>query len=65
MDSLLYRKSYEIVHSWILECARIVGVAQNIITFIENSMANWNTVLTSNQEVLGAVDIKKEIFQGD
>ena len=55
-----YRKAYDMVpHSWILECARMVGVAQNIITLIENSMTNWKTVLTSNQEVLGTVDIKR------
>ena len=61
-----YRKAYDMVpHSWILECARMVGVAQNIITLIENSMTNWKTVLTSNQEVLGTVDIKRGIFQGD
>ena len=28
-------------------------------------MANWKTVLTSNQEVLGTVDIKRGIFKGD
>ena len=28
-------------------------------------MANWKTVLTSNQEVLGIVDIKRGIIQGD
>ena len=28
-------------------------------------MANWKTVLISNQEVLGTVDIKRGIFQGD
>ena len=28
-------------------------------------MGNWKTVLTSNQEVLGTVDIKRGIFQGD
>ena len=30
--------------SWILECARMVGVAQNIITLIENSMENSKSV---------------------
>ena len=61
-----YRKAYDMVpHSWILECSRMVGVAQNIITLIENSMANWKTVLASNQEALGAVDIKRGILQGD
>ena len=28
-------------------------------------MANFKTVLISNQEVLGTVDIKRGIFQGD
>ena len=30
----------------------------------ENSIANCNTVLKSNQEVLATVDIKRGIFQG-
>ena len=52
-------------HSWISECARMVGVAQNIITLIENSMANWKTFLTPNQAVLWREDIKRGIFQED
>ena len=61
MSWINYRKAYEMVpHSWILECARMVGVAQNIITLIENCMANWKTVLISNQEVLGSYQLKKE-----
>ena len=55
-----YRKAYVVLpHLWILECVRMIGVTQNIVTSIENSMANLRTVLTSNQEVLGTVDIKK------
>ena len=50
--------------SWILECARMVGVAQDIISLIENSIANYKTVLTSKQEVLGSLDIKRGIFEG-
>ena len=49
-------------HSWILECTKMVGLAQNI-SLIEKSMASWKTVLTLNQEVLGIVDIKRGIFQ--
>ena len=37
---------------------------RNKTTLIENSMANWKTALTSNQEILGTVDIKRGIFQG-
>ena len=61
-----YRKTYDMVpHLRILDCARMGEVAQNIITLIENRMANCKTVLTSNQEVLGTVDINRGIFQGD
>ena len=59
------KASDTVPHSWVLECARMVGVAQNIITLIENSVANWKTVLASNEEVLGTVEIRRGIFQGD
>ena len=60
------RKTYDMVpHLWILDCARMVEVAQNIITLIENTMANCKTALISNHEVIGTVDIKRGIFQGD
>ena len=37
-----YRKAYGMApYSWSFKCARMVRVAQNIITLIENSMANW------------------------
>ena len=63
---IYYRKEYDMVpHSWGLGCARMVGVAENIITLLENSMENWKTVFTSNQEVLGTVDFKRGIFKGD
>ena len=61
-----YRKAYDIApHSWIFECTRMVALAKIIITLKENSMENWKTVLTSNQKVLGIVDIKRGIVQGD
>ena len=52
-------------HSWILKCLEMVGAAKNIISTISNSMVNWKTVLTSGGTVLGQVDIKRGIFQGD
>ena len=30
-----------------------------------NSMEKWRTILTSNNETLGEVEIKRGIFQGD
>ena len=52
-------------HSWIKEVAEMFGVADNIKKLLFNSMDKWKTILTSNNEVLGEVDIKRGIFQGD
>ena len=61
-----YKKAYNMVpHSWILKCLEMVGAAKNIVSIISNSMLNWKTVLTSGGTVLGQVDIKRGIFQGD
>lgn len=61
-----YKKAYDMVpHSWILKCLEMVGAAKNIISIISNSMVNWKTVLTSGGTVLGQVDIRRGIFQGD
>ena len=47
MEWIEYRKAYDRVPwSCILESTRMVGVAQNIVTLIENSMENRKTVLT-------------------
>ena len=40
-------------------------VAESIITFLQKSMVNWKTELTSCGETLGLVDIRRGIFQGD
>ena len=52
-------------HSWILETLRLTGVAENIRNFLERTMSDWKTVLTSSGEDLGEVGIKRGIFQGD
>ena len=41
----------------------IILLEQKCLT--ENSMVDWKTVFTSNHQVLGTVDIKRGIFQGD
>ena len=41
------------------------GVAENVRTFLERSMNQWKLSLTSSGEVLGDVDVKRGIFQGD
>ena len=61
-----YKKAYDmILHSWILESLRLVQMSVNIVEFIRNSMKNWNTNLTSCEEYLANVNIRRLIFQGD
>ena len=61
-----YKKAYDMVpHSWINKCIDMFGVSDNIGNLIRNSMKDWQTVLTSNGDVLGNVKINRGIFQGD
>ena len=61
-----YKKAYDMVpHSWIIECLKMAQVPQNVTSFLERSMRNWKTELTSCGTSLGTVDIKRGIFQGD
>ena len=61
-----YRKAYDMVpHSWISKCMDMFGVSNNIRELLISSMDEWKTVLTSNGEVLGDVEINRGIFQGD
>ena len=60
------KKAYDSVpHDWILYCLKLFGVHDKIVKFLECAMSQWRTVLTANNEVLGQVDIKRGIFQGD
>ena len=43
----------------------MLGVAGNVRGLLERSMGKWSTELTAGGEVLGTVDIKRGIFQGD
>ena len=58
-----YKKAYDIVpHSWIIESLKMTQVAENTITFLQKSMVNWKTELTSCGETLGLVDITRGEF---
>ena len=49
-----YKKAYDMVpHSLIIESLKMAQVAKNIITFLQKSMVNWKTELTSCGETLG------------
>ena len=52
-------------HYWVRETLKVVGVADNVRQFLDQSMRNWKTVLRSNGDTLGEVSIKRGIFQWD
>ena len=61
-----YRKAYDMVpHSWIKEVLMSLRIADNVTQFLIKSMEGWSTMLTSNGETLGEVNINRGIFQGD
>ena len=61
-----YRKASDMVpHGWIKKCTEMVGVANNFMSFLYQSMDHWNTELASGQNILGNVKIRRGIFQGD
>ena len=61
-----YKKAYDSVpHSWILKCLKMFGIADNIISFLEQSMVLWQTELFLNEDFIGKILIKCGIFQGD
>ena len=61
-----YKKAYDMVpHTWLKEAVELVGIAENVKRVLFSSMERWKTILTSNNEVLGEVNIRRGIFQGD
>ncbi|MEM7264391.1 MAG: reverse transcriptase domain-containing protein [Pseudomonadota bacterium] len=66
MSWIDYRKAYDLVpHSWINKCIDMFAIADNIKDLIRNSMRSWKTRLTSDNQILGEVEINRGIFQGD
>ena len=61
-----YRKAYDFVpHSWILECLDMLGIADNIRSFLEKSMKKRKLLLNSNGSDLCEVGVNRGIFKGD
>ena len=61
-----YKKAYDMVlHLWIKECLDLFGVAENVNTLLVNSIEKWKVMLCAGNSVLGEVDIKRSIFQGN
>ena len=56
-----YRKTYYFVpHSWVLECLDILGIADNVRSFLEKK--KWKLLLNSNGSYLCEVDFNRDIF---
>ena len=61
-----YKKAYDMVpHSWIIAAMGMVGLVDNIIGLIKQSMNKWKTNLYADGKLLGSVPIRRGIFQGD
>ena len=61
-----FHKAFDSVsHDWILKCSSLYGIHPKICGVIATSMQFWRTTLTCNNVVLGDVNIRRGIFQGD
>ena len=62
MNWIDYGKVYDFVpHSWILECLNMLGIGDNVRSFLEKSMEKWKLLLNSNGLDLCEVDFNRGI----
>ena len=54
-----------VLHSWIIECLDLFGVAENIKSLLVNSMEKLKVMLCLANSEFGKGEIKRGIFQGD
>ena len=52
-------------HSWMIKSLELVGAAKNIVNLLKETMKNCKTNLICGSTDQGAVEINREIFQGD
>ena len=61
-----YKNTYNMVpQSWLKEAMELVWFANNHQKLLFDSMERWKTIPTADNHVLGEVNIKKGILQGD
>ena len=61
-----YKKAYDMVpHSWIITTMGMVGLADNIIALIKQSMNKWKTNLYADEKLIGSAPIRRRIFKDD
>ena len=52
-------------HSSISECLEMFGIVNNVQDFLSNSIKSGKLELNASGKLLGEVDIRRGIFQGD
>ena len=52
-------------HSWIIDYLETVGINEKIRRLLAESMKSWRVELTSGEENLEEVNVRRGIFQGD
>ena len=66
MEQIDYRKTQDFVpHGWILECLDMLGIADNVRSFLEKNTTKQKLLLNLNGSDLCEVDVNRGIFQGD
>ena len=61
-----YRKTQDFAsHSWILECLDMLGIADNVRSFLQKNTKKQKLLLNLNGSDLCEVDVNRGIFQGD
>ena len=63
MERVDCKKGYDVVpHLWITATMGMVGLADNFIGLIEQSMNKWKTSLYADGEILRSVPIRRGVF---
>jgi hypothetical protein len=61
-----YKKAYDsVAHSWLIKSMELAGVADNTINFLSKTMKEWKTTIFLNKDMIGNINVKRGIFQGD
>ena len=61
-----FEKAYDMVpHAWIIKASKLICAVPNVIALLKSTMIDLKTELISGDINLDAVNINREIFQGD
>lgn len=61
-----YTKAFDSTpHEWLLKSLNIYKISPKLIRTLECMMSKWRTTIQLNNSILGAVEIRRGIFQGD